>query len=160
MDKEILIYIVFVAIAIISRVLKSAKKKQSSQAPKRTANRTSSQNVEKTKTFEELLREFTGEANSSEPSSRELPELEIDEFDHEEEERVEETYRKSINAAKDLKTLDEQVDLEDIPTKSQYFSEYDQKEENSVASEILQSLKDPNGARKAVILSEILNRKY
>ncbi|UII26635.1 hypothetical protein LVD15_25630 [Fulvivirga maritima] len=159
MDKEILIYIVFVAIAIISRVLKSSKKDKS-KAPKRTAERPASQNVEKTKTFEELLREFTGETTSSQPSPSKTFEAEFDDFDFEEEERVEETYRKSVNEAKNLKTLDEQVDLEDIPTKSQYFKEYDQKEENSVANDILQSLKDPNGARKAVILSEILNRKY
>ncbi|WP_255702483.1 hypothetical protein [Fulvivirga ulvae] len=42
----------------------------------------------------------------------------------------------------------------------EHFKPYETEEENSVAGEVLEMLQDEEGARKAIILSEIINRKY
>lgn len=161
MDKEILIYIVFIAIAIISRLLKSNKNRSKAPSAPPQQRETPSQRPGGAKSFEELLREFTGENTSTEPRSLETVETEYESYEHiPSDDEIRETYERSVNQAKKLKTLDEQVDLEDIRTKSKYFADDEMKEENSVASDILESLKDPDGARRAVILSEIINRKY
>jgi hypothetical protein len=41
-----------------------------------------------------------------------------------------------------------------------HFKEYDESSKRSVASEVLENFKDPEGFKKAFIMSEILKRKF
>ena len=60
----------------------------------------------------------------------------------------------------DMTTLDEQIDIEE-PLKKR-FEEYriQQKEHQQIASRYKQLLKEPDSLKDAIILQEILGRKY
>lgn len=166
MDIELILYIIFIAIAILTRVLKGKKESntpttshqpESMEAPKKK--------TEKTLTFEELLREFTGEEApvQQEPEPEPRYSRQEEAYSYEEEyadEEIRETYSRSVNEAKKLKTLDEQVSLDKPLERMEHFKQYETEEENTVGSEIIEMLQDEEGARKAIILSEIINRKY
>ncbi|ELR70914.1 hypothetical protein C900_03349 [Fulvivirga imtechensis AK7] len=121
-------------------------------------------------TFEELLREFTGE---QQPQPRQQPqpkaptrETVYESYEDEpswdsrvSDDEAKETYNRSVREAKKLKTLDELVDL-DQPIQSGHFRGYEIKEEDTIADDILNTLQDADGAKRAIILSEIINRKY
>lgn len=161
MDIELILYIVFVVIALLIRVLKG--KKENAPPPPQQSSNNSGERPQKTLTFEELLREFTGDEAQREQRPQETY-ADHDEYEDEEEyvddDEVKETYERSVRQAKELKTLDEQVDLKKPITTAHHFKGYEQEEENTLASDILETLKDADGAKKAIILSEIINRKY
>lgn len=171
MDEiQILLYILFIVIAVLSRAF-SKKKKQSQGTPPSTASGRPSSRTEappkKPVSFEDLLREFTGEAETT--SIPEIPEYENDlrdDYDQSpasfDDSSAAETYRKSIDQAKDLKTLDETVDLEDIQIGSGRFDEFKilDEDEGGDLNEYLEVFNDLEGSRKAIVLSEILQRKY
>lgn len=162
MDKELIIYIIFIVIAILTRVLKN--KKGNAPAPPRKPQEEdgSPKKSQRPLTFEELLREFTGEGSAEEPVKESRTEYAPTEqpYSYEEDDEVRQAYERSISEAKKLKTLDEQVSLDEPLTRLRPFDSYSTEEENNSADTILEALKDPDGARNAIILSEIINRKY
>lgn len=167
MDVELILYIIFIVIAILSRVLKARKENNS---PTTTSDQGESMDAppkktEKTLTFEELLREFTGEDTSHRQEQKPQPQYTREEegYSYEEEyadDEIRETYSRSVNEAKKLKTIDELVSLDEPLERMEHFKQYETEEENTVASEVLEMLQEEEGARKAIILSEIINRKY
>lgn len=166
MDVELILYIIFIVIAILSRVLKAKKESNSptTSDPGESMD-TPRKKTEKTLTFEELLREFTGEDTSHRQEPEPQPQYTREEegYSYEEEyadDEIRETYSRSVNEAKKLKTIDELVSLDEPLERMEHFKQYEAEEENTVASEVLEMLQDEEGARKAIILSEIINRKY
>jgi len=154
---QIILYIVFVAIAILSRLLKAKKPEQGqpSQEPSDTSEPIS---------FEDLLKEFTGEKQETKTVT-ETSERNPEYVDYKTEERrydddrAAETFRAATQNADKFKKIEEQVKLNRDRPLFGHFDEYDE-EEDTTASELVSMLKDEEGVRKAVILSEILNRKY
>ena len=160
MDKEIIIYIIFLIIALLGRLLGGNKDKKARPKAARP-----SQPQRPVKTFEELLEEFTSGKSMEEeeevierpepvrpPVKRKRPEELILDED-------EEPF--SYEAPQEIRSLDEIIELEKLRTRSNIAVEPERKvQEDSDVHGIRELLKDPESARKAIILSEILNRKY
>lgn len=155
-DIQLILYIIFVAIAILTRVFKSKKKEQPQTV--QSDDREEYENESpKPKSFEDLLKEFAGE-----PETRSEPQREIVSYEDQYEEDDEiSVYEDSVEKAKELKTIDELVDLEDDRHTGNFkhFAGYEEKGEE-VNNEFVEMLQNEEGARKAIILSEIINRKY
>lgn len=71
-----------------------------------------------------------------------------------------EAYEKAKMAAFNRASLEETMKLEDTVVKFGQFKGYQQDTPLSVASTYVKDLQDPEGFKKAFILSEILNRKF
>jgi hypothetical protein len=63
-----------------------------------------------------------------------------------------------LSRAKNVKTLDEMVNIGEESIKFKEYQEVDQ--QNALATEIREMLKDPYDAKRAIILKEILDRKF
>jgi hypothetical protein len=167
MDKEFIIYIVFLIIALLGRLL--GGKKGAAKRPRKPSSTTN----KPVKSFEELLEEFTQGRQAE--SNRDIEELDVpasvesrrrrksarELIEDDEREDVSEERPFSFEPNENLRSLDELVDIEKVKTKSSLQSP-DEKEDvskgvDAVVSSLLQS---PEDAKKAIILSEILNRKY
>ncbi len=165
MDKEIIFYIVFLLIALLGRLLGGKKNKKSAKQPRQSP----SDSGQPVKTFEELLEEFTSPKRergarrdleemdmpaSPESSRRKKVARELIEDD-------EEQTPFSFESPDKLRSLDELVDIDKVQTRSKLQSPVEEEEipvkEDSTIRSMLQN---PEDARKAIILGEILNRKY
>lgn len=175
-DFQTILYIVVGIIYFLSRAL---KKKKPPVKPSRSGEDFDDEAQESTPpkplTFEELLREFTeGKEAEEERPARPAPvpvkrsssqmtaraEEDDDEilepakrrFADDESRKI---YEASVRTAENLKT--------DVSTQPEYgFKRYEDHRDEvpSLGAEVAEMLQDADGARKAVILSEILNRKY
>ncbi len=152
-DIQLILYIIFVAIAILTRVFKSKKKEQPQPQQQSEAEEYETSSP-KPKSFEDLLKEFTGESTAVET------EVTSYEEEYEADDEIE-TYESMDSNPKELKTIDELVDLEDDRHTGNFkhFAGYEEQEEN-VNNEFVEALQNEEGARKAIIFSEIINRKY
>ena len=73
---------------------------------------------------------------------------------------MDDTLKDLYKKGEQLKSIDELVDIEKVETSSRFKSFEEEEEDNSFATDIKRSLSEPESAKKAIILSEILNRKY
>lgn len=165
-DIQLILYIIFAVIAILSQVFKAKKKNGQAPSQSNTSQQPPSRK-EQPKSFEDLLKEFTGEQTKTVESrpSWEETKYETYEDDYEEEyqndDEIRQTYNRSVKEAKELKTIDELVDLKDDRHTGNFthFAGYEEEGEE-VRNEWQELLSSPEGAKKAIILSEIINRKY
>ena len=176
-DLELYIYIALGAIYFLSR----AFRKKKPVAPPRKQQDTNAREgheqdhrKEKQVTFEDLLREFTGQKKEPEYEYEEGPEEHEQSYDdgkyYQEEESTEEyeaeeevgykSYEEVYSMNKDLKTLDEQVKLEIAEKKR--FEEYKIEEGRNihVAKRYREMLQNKDSIKDAIILKEILDHKY
>lgn len=174
MDVQFWIWVIVIVITLIAR----AKKKP--QQPVGPSDRTgdTAPPPGKAITFEDLLREIQGEKMLSKPEPAPQKRKPYDFVDYdddleEEEKNLEDvTYQaskdeavlKAYEAAKKEAFNRPSLELIDQPPgekiRFDHFKEYDQKISSKSGLKFLKELKNPEGFRKAVILSEILNRKY
>ncbi|MCA6074948.1 hypothetical protein [Fulvivirga sedimenti] len=164
MDREIIIYIIFLVIALLGRLM-GGKKGQ--KKPAASGGQPSRRPQQPVKSFEELLQEFTsGREPSPEPTFDD--EWEEDELVDEREVRragrplQRETENPFTFERQDkLRSLDEMVNIEGVKTKSTVTLQEEEEEEAAMDEPgIREMLKNPEDARKAIILAEILQRKY
>jgi hypothetical protein len=167
MDESIIFYIIAAVIYVISRLLKK-KPEQPQQGPQPR------QGPEKRPmSFEDILRELSGEeAVAEEEPYKQAPEKsrsqevveEIEEYpseDYEEyDDEAKSVYHKSVSQAKDLKTIDQLVDYNQPREKILKEDEGTTVKKSSGAAQIARMLKNKNEAKKAIILSEIIQNKY
>ena len=177
-DLELYIYIALGAIYFLSR---ASRKKKPVTPPKNRQNTDTgggydqTTRKEKPVTFEDLLREFTGQKEETvydyEEENRE-PDRSYDEDDYYQEEdqgrgkyETEEpaeykSFEEVYNVSNDLKTLDEQVDLEQA--KKKRFEEYKIEEGVNIhtAKRFRELLQNKDSIKDAIILKEILDRRY
>lgn len=164
-NLQVIIYIVFLAIYFLSRFLKGNKKQ--AQRPTREREREyeedQGQEAEQPMTFEDLLRELTQPKERKPkptPQPPPAPAKREYEFSGEEpsDDEIQEVYEESKRKAKGVKTLDEMVDIGEESIK---FKEYQEVgEDNEFATEIREMLQNTDDARKAIVLKEILERKF
>lgn len=179
-DLELYIYI---ALALIYFLSRAVRKKKPSQPPPRRQGSTTQQggnpnsDGERPMTFEDLLREFTGqkEVPTNQRRVEEYEDLntvvsEEDQYMDSEEEMVKSydmandgtymSYEDVYGYSDNVKTLDEQVSL-NAPKKKR-FERYQVKEDENIhiAQRYRELLTDGEGIRDAIILKEILDRKY
>lgn len=156
-DIQLLIYIIFVVIALLSRFLKK-KKEPLPQNPDEDRQ------DEKQVSFEDLLREFSEKRQEVReqrtPTRRVIPapseSRKVESVDTISDEEVSKRYQESIKAAESELRLEREVSEKLI-----HFKNYEtEAEENLLAGEIKEMLNSPEDAAKAIVLSEIINRKY
>ena len=185
MDAQFWVYVIIAIIWFISRALKKAEppKDIGEQRPERPVNYDPQRPAEGPKplmTFEELLKEIT-EAKaprSPEPSPApktypeyvdyddEIPEekqdLEEVSYRRREEEtrRANAVYEEAKRQAFVRPSLEETLNVNDTNMQFGKFKVFEQKQERNLLNEYTMDLQDPEGLKKAFVMSEILNRKF
>ena len=171
---------IYIIIAIVFAIIRQMKKsaKESGDQPRNNPDYDHSES--KPMTFDELLREIQASKNPSPPApvstKPEYKSLKPSFVDYDDDIKNEEKSLETISTTNDNRSfemyerakhdafyrpsLEETMRLEDTVMKYSHFKEYDEPSKNSVASEILQNFKDPDGFKKAFIMSEILKRKF
>lgn len=163
MDFENIVYVVLAVIYFVSRVMKKRKQvpsEQSQEEPEPSQGR-------KPVSFEDLLKEFGVDKEQGE--EKEVKETPLEKFEEIKEdvdeygsrysdEEAQSAYEQSV---KEAGLLSEPEKKEDNRLVFEEFKPYQEEDDtNEVASEILELLEDEDGGKKAIILSEILNRRY
>ena len=175
-DYKIWFYLILGIIYVLSKALKKPKG-QSTSNPDSTYSETSQREpAEKPLSFEELLREITeGKKPASQPAQKPLPttqyvdydddipdeeqDLEDINYDYKNEDKIYETYEKAKKEAFNRPSLEETLKLQPMSEFGR-FKEFEDNEKNTVLSEYSEAFNDPEGVKKAFVLSEIFNRKY
>jgi hypothetical protein len=158
-------YILFAVIYIISRIIK-ARSKQKKSTPQQQGQRRAQptgqqqQKPKKTFSFEDILKEFEKNlAGEEEEVAHEKP-LPVKEIKHEKPAPAPvKSYKNKPNKYESYqgKSIKEEIELERNTAflRSENYSITD-----DVASEYVKMLQDPDGFKNAIVLSEIINRKY
>lgn len=185
MEAKYWFYIIVGGIYILSRFLKKSEN-PTVNVPKSTPDRPSQgqptpQTKTKQLTFEELLREITESKElpkspvpvSTRPVERQFTEVDYDE-DLKDEirdlEEVEPAYKQKDSVYKvyeDAKqsafnrpSLEETLNLRNTDVRYGKFKVFEQDQQRNLLEEYTRQLQDPEGLKKAVVMSEILNRKF
>ena len=127
------------------------------------------------KSFEELLREIEGMKQPAPPPpprrpepvvvdyDEDIPDTKVDYDDRLPDFRKEETYQTYEKAKAEAfvrPSLEETVKLEDTIVRFKQFKGYEKDERKNVLHDYLLELKDPQGFKKAFVMSEILKPKF
>ncbi|MEO9474067.1 MAG: hypothetical protein ABJG41_00980 [Cyclobacteriaceae bacterium] len=165
----------YLGFGLIYFIVRQMKKKNASEQEQSPQDAPTEKPYKKPVTFEELLREFTGETTEEEKEVvlEDYSELKKEE-DHKEEvkpykyteddhsrrrfadDESRKIYENSIKQAEGAELVFER----DNNFKSKMTRKEQQEADSAFGREILESLQDADQAKKAVVLSEILNRKY
>ncbi len=126
-------------------------------------------------TFEELLREITQAKEGKMSQSKEVDQEAVVDYDEEltdeiqtleevtplkESIQFDEAYESAKQQAFERPSLEETIKLKDTRVAFSRFAVFDQSKSKNLLDEYTADLHDPEGLKKAVVLSEILNRKY
>ncbi len=154
-DFRFLFWIVIAIIYVVRFVIKQGKGKKpvgQGQVPDRQGR------PKRQPTFEELLQEFT-EKKTAKPTALEIEEdrkqTEPSFSTAYDDSKSKLTYEESIVAARKKNALKEN----NYKTPSTHFAKY-KIEEETAESKIAELLSSPENVKNAVILSEIINRRY
>lgn len=177
-DIKIIIWIIIGLIYLFSR---NKKKDQPVRKPKPAQHREEQEaevDAPAPKSFEELLREIEGMKRPAAPAppppprqpepavidyDEEIPQTKVDYDETLPDFRKEETYltyEKAKAEAFARPSLEETVKLEDTIVRFKQFRGYEKESKRNVLHEYLQELKDPQGFKKAFVMSEILKPKF
>ena len=164
-DFKIILYIVLFVIYILAKTLKKSPSKQSPKKPRPKID-TEAHEAEPTITFEDMFRELTSSKKKDQPKPVEVIK-EVKEFDSEypSDDEIQDVYKESVRQADKSKTLGEimrEKAKKKRPPVEEFerFSAYDIEERFTLASELGEMLKNPEDARRAIVLREILDRKF
>jgi len=172
-------------IAIVAYFVARSKKKKSDESTPTFGGdepfNSPSQPTQKPVSFEDLLREIQASkpANTPAPAPVKMPvpvkraeyvdydddleeEAVVERVDYRkrDQDRTFETYEKAKQAAFNRPSLEETMKLSDTEVKFGQFKGYQQENQAVPALAYVKDLQDPEGFKKAFILSEILNRKF
>lgn len=171
------LYVIIGIVYLLSRLLKKRPDQSkttppntSSQAPQRAPQPTPN-SPEKALTFEELLREITSQkepAPQPRPVARPMPQrerekpavLEDANYDYRKHDDVYEVYEEAKKQAFFRPSLEETMKVEDTVVKFGKFKEFELARERDLMAEYLKDFQDPEGFKKAIVMSEILQRKF
>lgn len=169
---------IYIIIGIIYFIVRSLKKKAPDPSDQPIPKSGGSQPVDTERrrpmTFEELLKEFTDPQGSREEAQETevLEEEEEPARDRQKEEFIEEGKTRRFSDEESRRVYEESIKKAEgyeieYNTDNKYHSEkliaipHDhEEEEDTLADDIKEMFDDPSDARKAIILSEILNRRY
>jgi hypothetical protein len=115
--------------------------------------------------FEDILRELMGESRETPPEPEPYrPPVRTQPTQRESEaySSASDTYQKAVVEAGKAEKLDDRVDLENLDDfiKPKYDIKQSKTKTSKFTREVRAMLRNPKSARKAVVLSEILNRKH
>jgi hypothetical protein len=185
MDIQFWVWVIIIVITLIAR---ARKQKQPPQPQQPDENWEQEKPGSRPLTFEELLKEIQAakepqQKPASEPirpyrqtETRPQPtvykELDYDDDLGEEEQDLEtltperddrnaaDVYERAKQEAFSRPSLEETMKLEDTVVRFGQFKEYESQQEKAPMADFLAEIKDPEGFRKAFIMSEILTRKF
>ncbi len=162
-DYKIILYIIFFVIYIYAKTLKKPKPKHTPPKPGPNID-AEAHEAEPTITFEDIFRGLTVDKKKEKPV-KVINEVEELESSYPSDDEIQEVYKESLIQAEKSKTQEQIVrdnakKKRTAALKSEKFSAYEVKEITSLASELGEMLKNPEDARKAIVLKEILDRKY
>lgn len=182
MDLQFWIYLIIAIIYLVSRAMKKAEnqpKDIGDQKPERQVNYDSLPPADKPKqlTFEELLREITEGKQPQKPayetSRSETEVVDYDDQIKEEEQDLEdvdynsrkknklyEEYEEAKRMAFERPSLEETMNVKDTDMRFGKFKVFEKDEKRNLLEEYTKDFRDPVGFKKAVVMSEILNRKF
>jgi hypothetical protein len=169
------LYVIIGLIYLVSRAMK--KKANQSQGPvdtkeERPFSTTRHEgNKPKQLSFEELLKEITESKQQQQP--REEPVVDYDdnleeeekdledvEYDYRKQNKTYEIYEEAKQQAFHRPSLEETMKIQDTVVSFGKFKEFERRAETNLAAEYLKEFHDPEGLKKAVVMSEILKRKF
>jgi hypothetical protein len=173
MSVKLLIYIVIGVIYVISRIIKKSgnqpgdiSNEPEHPAPTKTATSAKPRQL----TFEELLKEIsdakTGQQTPSKPSytdyddDLEEEEKDLETVTYDRDEKVREVYEQAKRQAFARPSLEETLKLKDTDVKFGRFKAFEGESQRNLLEEYTRDFQDPEGLRKAFVMSEILNRKF
>ena len=163
-DFKIILYIIFFVIYILAR---SLKKSPSKQSPKRPRPKIDAEAHEaEPMTFEDIFRDLTVDKKREKPEPVEdIKEVKKFDSDYPSDDEIHEVYKESLIQADKSKTLGEimrEKARKKRPPVEEFekFSAYKVEERFTLAFELGEMLKNPEDARNAIVLKEILERKY
>ena len=182
-DVQFWIYVIAGIIYLISRARKKRQASEPVNAPEPKSERRFQQSEpqsvpQKGLTFEELLREISEAKAPAKPEPVVVqPKSEYVDYDddlEEEEQDLEDvsgdyrkkdrafydTYEEAKRQAFNRPSLEETVKLKDTDMKFGKFKEFAEEAESNPLNDYLKELKDPEGFKKAFVLSEVLQRRY
>ena len=179
-DFQFWLYIIIGAVYLLSRFFKKSVQRPdeaSEVEPDKPVRRfeppVAKPNVpSKTLTFEELLREITEGKTESQPTAQRPEYTNYDENLEEEEQDLEDVdydYKKDkvATAYEDAKqhafrrsSLEETMSIKDTDITFGKFKEFERQEQSNVVDRYLGDLYDADSLKKAIVLNEILQRKF
>lgn len=181
MDEKYWFYLIIGIIYGVTRLLKKKPEAQTDE-PKRTSSqpnrRQQRQVTEKPKqlTFEELLREIQEAKQAQKPVYEPTPKAEYVDYDDdlkEEEQDLEtiedevKSFERSNKVYEDAKrqafarpSLEETMSIKDTRVEFGKFQVFQQEKKKNLLEEYTKDFRDPAGLKKAVVMAEILNRKF
>jgi hypothetical protein len=171
---------IYIIIAIVFAVIRQMKKSAKEVGERPRTNPDYDHSESKPMTFEELLREIQASKNPAPPvpavtkteyKSVKPPIVNYDDDLKNEEQNLEtasinndkrsfELYENAKREAFYRPSLEETMKLEDTVMEYSHFKEYGETSKRTVATDIFENFKDPEGFKKAFIMSEILKRKF
>jgi hypothetical protein len=183
MDNRLWFYVIIGVIFLISRILKKSDKQTGDipeiPLPKNQSqgNRPLSQTTKpKQLTFEELLREISESKTVIQQQTRPAPKpayvdydddieeeeknLETIPYDYRKDNKVYEAYEDAKNQAFQRPSLEETLKLKDTDVKFGRFKSFDTEEQRDLLEEYTRDFQDPEGFKKAFVMSEILKRRF
>jgi len=181
-DFQFWLYIIIGVIYLLSRFLKKPQQKPTDIPdfkPEKSAPRFEPPTVKpsaspsKMLTFEELLKEITESKTQAKPVvppqekyvnyDEELVEEEQDledvEYDYKKD-KVAVEYEAAKQQAFFRPSLEETLNIKDTDTSFGKFKEFAQQEQSNLMDRYLIDFYDPEGLKKAIVMSEILQRKF
>jgi hypothetical protein len=178
MDEKVIFYII---LGIVYFIFTRLKKKPAEQGDSQDQDVSPSRPERPPVSFEELLREIT-EAKQPKPAepvsqrfddpvaSRKPAYVDYDDDIGEEEEsleklefdedRITKIYEEAKQQASPGPSLEETARLEDVDTQYGRFKEFEKRQVRKPGSDLGRELRNRSTFKRAVILSEILNRKH
>lgn len=173
---EIIIYLVILVGSGLIQVLRNKKKDQDqpqnnpqSRPPQRRREVSSPEADTTTRrpttSFEDIWQELMGEPRKTEvePETYRPPTRSRQKRQEQEEySSTSSTYQKAVKQADEAEKLDDRIDLEKLDEFIQplYSKKMTKRKTSRLGREVKAMLRNPDSAKKAVILSEILNRKH
>lgn len=178
MDFQFWIYVIIGVIIFLTRVMK--KNEQAGQAPEESPERrrrrpeqSSSGDAPRQLTFEELLREITegkrAQQAPPEPSrsykaldpepddeGRSLEEIPVERDDG----RVFEAYEEAKRFASQRPSLEETLKLQDTQVRFGKFKAFETKQTTNRLNSYINIIRNPETLKQAVVMSEVLKRKF
>ncbi|SHG61417.1 hypothetical protein SAMN04488109_1083 [Chryseolinea serpens] len=175
------LYVIIGIVYLLSRLLKKRPDESKSQpmpppkpAPRATPQAPAS-TPQKSLTFEELLQEIATQKQQKpvpsqpRPVAKYTPQQRVDDeaedledvnYDYRQHDKVYETYEEAKRQAFNRPSLEETMRVEDTVVKFGKFKAFEQATERDLMAEYLKEFQDPEGFRKAFVMSEILQRKF
>jgi len=176
MDIQFWVWLIVIVITLIARANK--KKPQPFDQQQRESPDTPTPES-KPVSFEDLLREIqASKAPKPKPvliPAKEVPkQYDVEDYDdnlgdenkslertdYYANDKFNETYENAKKAAFSRASLEETMKVEDTEVKFNQFKEYGKKGGQSLASEYAKELQNPKSFKRALILSEILNKRF